>query len=463
MIQHHKLILSLLLVASLFTGILSTSWLPAEAQSTFPDLEDYDHADSIEFLTARGIVSGYPDGNFYPDRSINRAELLKMAYAGLGQSADGSSSCFTDVRDEWFAPYICEAKESGVVNGYDDGSFKPGQAVNMAEAFKMLTNSYGFSLRNAKSDEAWYEPYAEFMHANDLASKYAYYPWRDATRGEVAFWLHQLILIDEKTLDLKTVRDPSSAACGHSAPAQTPNQFWVDGVARSAIVEVPQDYDPNHPYSLILAFHGRTNSNSDVRSYYRLNRVAGDEAIIVYPAGQSNGSSYSWSDPGDASSHLRDYALFDVIVNEMKDNYCINEDEIYAVGHSLGAWFVNSLACARGDVLRAVGSLGGARSESTCSGPVSVMQFHNPNDRLAPFYTGLAARDNYLDQNYCSDHSTSVEPSWGNCIEYTACMDNTRVIWCPHTEDYADYDGSYYPHNWPRETGGAIWDFFQGL
>ena len=77
----------------------------------------------------------------------------------------------------------------------------------------------------------------------------------------------------------------------------------------------------------------------------------------------------------------------------MARSYCLDPDRIFAVGHSLGAWFVNSLGCARGDVLRAIATLAGGFSRSDCRGAVAALLFHNPNDRLVDFAYGLEARD----------------------------------------------------------------------
>jgi polyhydroxybutyrate depolymerase len=97
------------------------------------------------------------------------------------------------------------------------------------------------------------------------------------------------------------------------------------------------------------------------------------------------GPTRSWSSPGDHSDQLRDFALFDTIVKEFTTKYCINRDEIFVVGHSLGAWFTNSLACARGDVIRAIGSVGGGTTINTCAGPTAAVIMHNPLDNLASF------------------------------------------------------------------------------
>jgi polyhydroxybutyrate depolymerase len=61
------------------------------------------------------------------------------------------------------------------------------------------------------------------------------------------------------------------------------NIFEVEGVVRNAITDIPADYNAVVPTPLVIAFHGRTNSNATVRGYYDLDRYAGD-AIVVYPS-----------------------------------------------------------------------------------------------------------------------------------------------------------------------------------
>lgn len=158
----------------------------------------------------------------------------------------------------------------------------------------------------------------------------------------------------------------------------------------------------------------------------------------------------------------RDVAVFDQLLKEFSENYCIDLDRVYVVGHSLGSWFTNSLACVRGDVIRASGSLGGGTTQNTCSGPVAAITMHNPKDDLSPFSDGIKARDLHLAQNACGlktvDYSS---PEKAHCVEYTDCTSGAPVVWCPHTEDRSW--GDYYPHGWPKWTGSEIWKFFQSL
>ena len=143
--------------------------------------------------------------------------------------------------------------------------------------------------------------------------------------------------------------------------------------------------------------------------------------------------------------------------------YCINRSRVYAVGHSLGASFVNALGCHRADTLRAVGTLGGGAGAGSCTGEVAAMVLHNPNDNLVPFAYGLEGRDQYLAQNgLAGTRGVPTEPRALNCERYGAAGAENPVVWCPHTQNYG-YGGRDYPHNWPDGTGEAIMRFFAGL
>lgn len=451
-----KLLAAFALVLNPFVSLRSEA-------ASFLDTAENPYAESIEFLHEQGVLEGYEDGNFEPFVSVNRAEFLKIVFSALDEEVEGEElNCFLDVKEEWFAPYVCKAKALGIVEGYSDGTYDPGKAVNFVEAFKISIEAFGLPHDELKEGEDWYEPYVEFVHLNGIFSKYALFSSDSVQRDETAFMVHQMLRLYSGVQEFATERVSLSAGCGLDAPSTAPTTFTVDGTERSAIVSVPSDYDKNTPMPLLFAFHGRTSPNTVVKSYYGFEKAGKGEAIFVYPEGLKNGSSFTWSDSGDSANTLRDYEFFDVMFEELTERYCIDLDEVYAAGHSLGGWFVNSLACARGDVLRGVTTLGGARSTGTCSGPVAVMQWHNPNDNLASFSSGEAARDAYLEQNSCSPTTAPVEPSWGSCVEYS-CSEEAPVIWCPHTIDYDEYSGDYYPHTWPKQAGAAMWDFLTSL
>ncbi|TSC79345.1 MAG: peptidase C1A papain [Candidatus Peregrinibacteria bacterium Gr01-1014_25] len=86
------------------------------------------------------IVEGYNDGTFRPDAPVNRAEALKilLEFASLPLPDSAPTIAFTDVSEgDWFAPYLAEGLGHGVIRGFDDGTFRPGAPITRAEAAKI--------------------------------------------------------------------------------------------------------------------------------------------------------------------------------------------------------------------------------------------------------------------------------------------------------------------------------------
>lgn len=106
------------------------------------------NAVAIETFYDLGVVQGYGDGSFGPDKSLNRAELLKILTSLVDADFSGQylSNCFDDVADQWFAPFVCYAFEAKWVDGYGDGTFRPANNVTRAEALKMTLNTFGYTL-----------------------------------------------------------------------------------------------------------------------------------------------------------------------------------------------------------------------------------------------------------------------------------------------------------------------------
>ena len=109
------------------------------------DIGSSKYKNAIEFLYEQGIVQGYEDGTFRPDYELNRAELVKFVAGvdGLELDAGEYQNCFPDVSEEWYAKYVCYAKSEGWIQGYPDGFFRPGNQVNKVEAVKIAVKAFG--------------------------------------------------------------------------------------------------------------------------------------------------------------------------------------------------------------------------------------------------------------------------------------------------------------------------------
>jgi polyhydroxybutyrate depolymerase len=253
----------------------------------------------------------------------------------------------------------------------------------------------------------------------------------------------------------------ASSGCNKTPPGAPLSSVLVGGLERPFIIYVPPTYDSRKTYPLIVAFHGRTNSNAQVRQYFGL-EAAMPEAIILYPSGLKNGRSFTWANRGDDGNALRDFALFDELLRITQFYYCINPSRIFVVGHSLGAYFANSVACARAGIVRAVASLAGGLQTFQCRAAVASLLFHNPNDNLVAISEGEKARDVFMAADGVSRQGVSVKGVLAefNCTWYSSARD--PVVWCPHGFN-TSYDGSYYPHTWPDKTAQAIASFFASL
>ena len=250
-----------------------------------------------------------------------------------------------------------------------------------------------------------------------------------------------------------------SPGCGQAPPTPPPSVFTVAGQARQAIVVPPAGYVAGRAYPLVVAFHGRTNSNEQVRDYFGL-ELAAMPAFLVYPAGLRDAAGrFTWSDPGDPSGKLRDFALFDELLGQLDATYCIDRAAVFVVGHSLGASFANSLACARADRIRGLASVAGGIEARTCAGTVATLLVHNPQDLAVPVTEGLRARKVLLGSVPADDRPLLVEGSF-SCEEDRGGVD--PLLWCLH-HDNLNRRGRFYPHQWPREAGATIMAFFAGL
>ena len=156
--------------------------------------DDSNFQEAIASLKENEIVQGFSDGTFRPKDSLGRAALVKIVL-GTIENADDFSACvaeeaengivfFSDVpENEWFAPYVCEATRKGIINGYPDGTFRPGNDVSFAEAAKIIGIAFGAEF---SQDVPWYEPFIQFLGEHNAIPTEIESLSHILTRGEMA-------------------------------------------------------------------------------------------------------------------------------------------------------------------------------------------------------------------------------------------------------------------------------------
>ena len=192
-------------------ALISIFSLTAFAEN-LSDINANKNQTAIEYLYSKNVISGYPDGTFKPENTVNRAELMKILVAGKGiqPTVEEYNNCFPDVTNEWFAPFVCYAKKQGWVGGYPDGTFQASKDVNKAEAIKMLVNAEGFALPqkfdeyvfNDVTSTNWFAPFILVAKQKGLLEETEgnYYPSGVMKRAEISENIYRAIIINENGL-----------------------------------------------------------------------------------------------------------------------------------------------------------------------------------------------------------------------------------------------------------------------
>ncbi len=101
-------------------------------------------AEPIKWAVATGIVDGYPDGTFRPDESVNRAEAVKMLIGEnvLAVCQSGETPFYDVPATEWYAKYVCTAQREGIAQGRSATEFVPTDGVTFAEVSALLRRQH---------------------------------------------------------------------------------------------------------------------------------------------------------------------------------------------------------------------------------------------------------------------------------------------------------------------------------
>ena len=123
----------------------------------FPDVKNIWYYNAIAYAKKAGIVEGFEDGTFQPDKPITRAEFSKMLarMANEGKDPTGTSSALSDAKEHWANVWIgyLETSFPGSIGGREDGLFHPNDDITRAETAKIV-NGYLGRLQSVSAKEA---------------------------------------------------------------------------------------------------------------------------------------------------------------------------------------------------------------------------------------------------------------------------------------------------------------------
>ena len=106
-------------------------------------------ADAVAKLVGYGVINGYEDGTFKPDNTITRAEFAAIITRFKGVEASSNATTgFADLDNDesraWARPYVKAAADAGIINGFEDGTFRAGEPVTYEQAVKMIICAIGY-------------------------------------------------------------------------------------------------------------------------------------------------------------------------------------------------------------------------------------------------------------------------------------------------------------------------------
>ena len=165
--------------------VLTLSFLLPLTTLAFKDVsKNSPNSDAIYYVQEKGIVDGYKDGSFRPNQKINRAEFTKIIIeATIDTNNIKGENCFPDVQAEWFAKYVCTAKDKRIIFGYPDETFHPEKSITFIEAAKIITNAFGYKLE--EDEVIWYKNFAnELSNQNAIPTTITSLK-KEITRGEM--------------------------------------------------------------------------------------------------------------------------------------------------------------------------------------------------------------------------------------------------------------------------------------
>jgi len=127
--------------AAIVSSLMNGTFALIGRSVAFADVIGLWAKNAVNDMASRMVVNGIDDGRYHPDNAISRVEFAAIIVRALGLSGSeaGESADSTDVLStDWYAREIVKAREYGIVNGYQDGIFRPTQMITREEAAAMI-------------------------------------------------------------------------------------------------------------------------------------------------------------------------------------------------------------------------------------------------------------------------------------------------------------------------------------
>ena len=237
----------------------------------------------------------------------------------------------------------------------------------------------------------------------------------------------------------------------------------------NSLLSTPPGYTGKDPVPVVIAFHAAGNDNTSMQNTFKSSDLA-KKYLMVYPNSTST-SKGGWSIGADKTRYTEVKAA-------ILSQACVDENRIYATGHSSGAQFIAALLCSGDADFDAVAPVASSvYCQKWKNGAVPSLIIHGVKDEERTKYNlndgdGKKDLQPYLTSNMCTMTTTPFQPDVSKCtniqgidgkafspgcVDFSGCSVKTR--WCNHNDpNYGTTN-----HGIPCFGVRAIYDFFESL
>jgi hypothetical protein len=145
-------------------SVTNSTYFVIGSKKTFEDVQAHWAKEEIDEMASRLVISGVSKEAFAPGRDITRAEFAAIMNRALGLGDAVYSDIFNDVdAGDWFAGAVSSIYSYGIIQGYEDGSYRPNEKITREEAMVMISRAMKIADTNLDVDPA---------HINSLLSSF---------------------------------------------------------------------------------------------------------------------------------------------------------------------------------------------------------------------------------------------------------------------------------------------------
>ncbi len=139
---------------------------------TFADMESHWAQAAVNDMGSRMVVTGTKDDLYEPNRSMTRAEFAAIMVRALGLSQGEGVDAFTDVsQDAWYSGYVKIAVSYGIMQGYEDGTFRPQSSITREQAMTIVARAMKLTeLETDVTDDTSSEWLRTYSDQNSIAA-----------------------------------------------------------------------------------------------------------------------------------------------------------------------------------------------------------------------------------------------------------------------------------------------------